>query len=199
MVVDSIARGHAIAERIADSPQCDSLFAIQDTPGMRQVADIATHPDGEPLNTRDVPGLVEFAKRNQVDLTIATSDDAIGAGVADAFAESNLGIFAPSAAAGRIETSKVFAKILARQLNIPTAPFVIATTRAQAHRFAQKQGYPVFAKQDQLAQGKGTERCDSPEALEGVLGRWASIGRFGSKLEVLIEGGLDGPELSIHA
>ena len=74
-----------------------------------------------PIPANDLPGLVAFAKENQIGLTVVGPDDPLAAGIVDLFEAEGLRVFGPSKSAARLESSKIFAKELMRQNKIPTA------------------------------------------------------------------------------
>ena len=56
-------------------------------------------------------------------------------GVVDIFKEHNLTIFGPSAAAARLEGSKVYMKNILKKYNIPTAAFIETSNEKRSTRF----------------------------------------------------------------
>ncbi len=93
-------------------------------------------------------------KKEGIDFTVVGPDDALAAGVVDAFEAEGLRIFGPRAAAARLESSKIFAKEFLRRHGIPTAQSREFTDSREAHLYCQKMKYPVVIKADGLALGK---------------------------------------------
>ncbi len=91
------------------------------------------------------------------------------AGVVDAFRARGRAIFGPTAAAARLEGSKVFAKNFLQQSNIPTAAFVAAPDAAEARRALDRFAYPVVIKADGLAAGKGVVVAEDRATAEAAL------------------------------
>jgi phosphoribosylamine--glycine ligase len=79
LVVGQGGREHALAWRLAQSPSVDRVFVA---PGNAGMADVATC---EPISSGDVPGLVDFAEREAMDLTVVGPEAPLVAGVADEF------------------------------------------------------------------------------------------------------------------
>src|SRR5207253_843255 len=67
----------------------------------------------------DVAGLVRLAKREKVGLVVLGPESAVAAGAGDALRDAGFPVFGPSRAAGRIESSKAFAKELMARAGIP--------------------------------------------------------------------------------
>ena len=59
----------------------------------------------------DIDGAVAFAKQNAIDLVFVAPDDPLAAGMVDAMQKEGIRAFGPSAAAARIESSKVLSLI----------------------------------------------------------------------------------------
>ena len=109
----------------------------------------------------DVVNLVRFAKTEKIGLVVLGPESAIAAGLADALRGESIPVFGPSRAAGRVETSKVFAKELMQKAGIPTAPYLSFTDAEAASSWAREREGRVVVKADGLALGKGVIVCDS--------------------------------------
>ena len=122
----------------------------------------------------DFPALASFAKENAIDLTIVAMDDLLAMDIVGYFQRQGLLIFGPSQAAARIEWSKMWAKELMDEYNIPTAHFEIFRSRDTAFNYAMamiKKYGAVVIKADGLALGKGVEICRTQKELEDALDR----------------------------
>src|SRR4051812_21389666 len=108
LVVGSGGREHALAEAIAQSPRETEIFAAPGNPGMTPLAQTVDIPADDLISLRD------FAKGNNIDLTVVGPEAPLVGGIAEAFWEADLKVFGPSRAAARIEGSKVFAKKVMR-------------------------------------------------------------------------------------
>ena len=194
LVVGGGGREHALVWKVAQSPLVEKVYAA---PGNAGIAREAQCVD---LKADDVEGLVGFARREAIDLTVVGPEVPLVAAVADRFEEAGLAIFGPSGKAARLEGSKVFAKKLMREARIPTAESRVFEEAAQAHRYLDSQGGPVVVKADGLAAGKGVLICQSVdeahEAVEAIMveQKFGQAGRA-----VLIEEYLVGEEASILA
>ena len=112
--------------------------------------------------------------------------------------QAGIAAFGPSAAAARLEGSKLYAKEAMREAGVPTAEHTVAGSREEALEHLRSCAYPVVLKADGLAAGKGVIiAADEAEASEAVEAFFTEQ-RFGST-RVLIEEFLAGEELSLLA
>jgi len=169
LVVGGGGREHALAWRLSQSPQVEVVWCA---PGNAGIADVATCVA---LAPDDLKGLVRFARERAIDLTVVGPEMPLTLGLVDRFAQEGLRVFGPTAAAARLEGSKVFAKELLRQLRVPTAFFGTFDDPADAARFVDEVGAPVVVKADGLAAGKGVFICptvtEAKAAVDQVMGQ----------------------------
>ena len=200
LVIGAGGREHALAWKIAQSPRVERVFVA---PGNAGTARDATNVD---IAVTDIDALVDFAKQEQITLTIVGPEIPLVAGIVDAFEEQGLKVFGPSKLAAELEGSKVFCKDLLRSADIPTATYQTFRTADEASRYI-KDRYPeptdpapVVVKADGLAAGKGVIVCDTrSEALEAIdrIANQREFGEAGAKL--IIEEKLVGQEASVLA
>lgn len=194
LVTGSGGREHALAWKLSQSPQIEKLYAAPGNSG--------TAPLGEnvAIAAEDVEKLVDFAKANRIDFTIVGPDDALAAGVVDAFQKAGLKIFGPPAAAARLESSKAFAKEFMRRHGIPTADYREFTDCTEALDFCRSAKYPLVVKADGLALGKGVIIAQNLGEAEGAVRMCLEDGAFGAAgKRIVVEEFLEGVECSIHA
>jgi len=192
MVVGSGGREHALVEALAASTLEPEMYAAPGNPGISRIAQTVDIPADDLVSLRD------YAKENEIDLTVVGPESPLIGGISEAFWEVDLKVFGPSRAAARIEGSKVFAKELMRHAGIPTARFEAFDREAAALAYLRAhRDYPVVVKADGAAAGKGVIVAHSREEAE-VAVREAFGGRFGAAGErVLVEECLEGQEASI--
>jgi phosphoribosylamine--glycine ligase len=153
-----------------------------------------------PIAAEDVEKLVAFAKTNRIDFTVVGPDDALAAGMVDAFEAEGLKIFGPRAEAARLESSKAFAKDFLRRHGIPTADYREFTDCAAARDFCRNATHPLVVKADGLALGKGVIIAQTLEESEAAVRMCLEEGAFGAAgKRIVIEEFLEGVECSIHA
>ena len=194
LVTGSGGREHALAWKLAQSPQVEKVFAAPGNAGTALVG------ENVPIAAEDVEKLVAFAKANRIDFTVVGPDDALAAGVVDAFEAEGLKIFGPRAEAARLESSKAFAKDFLHRHGIPTADYREFTDCAAARDFCRNATHPLVVKADGLALGKGVIIAQTLEESEAAVRMCLEEGAFGAagKL-IVIEEFLEGVECSIHA
>src|SRR5256885_1578806 len=152
------------------------------------------------IGAADVVRLVDFAKRERLGLVILGPEAAVDAGGGDALRDAGFNVFGPNRGAGRIESSKSFAKGLMRRADIHTADFDVFTRPAAAKDWARARDGRVAVKADGLTRGKGVIVCESVEESDSAIDAVLVEQRFGrSGATIVVEERLDGPELSVLA
>lgn len=189
LVVGGGGRCHAIVDALSRSAQVEKIFAAPGNAG------IAAQAECVALKDTDVDGLLAFAKREQIDLTVVGPEAALAVGIADRFREEGLNIFGHSKAAARIETSKEFAKQLMEKYSIPTAAYRSFTDYTQAKEYVFSRALPAVLKYDGLAAGKGVVIAESLEQADEALRDMLLDTKFGEG-KVVVEDFLTGPEFS---
>jgi phosphoribosylamine--glycine ligase len=192
LVVGSGAREHALVWKCVQSELVERVYCA---PGNGGTGGMARNV---PIGAADVVRIVDFAKRERLGLVILGPEAAVEAGVGDALRAAGFNVFGPNRGAGRIESSKSFAKALMRRANIPTADFEVFTQPAHARAWAKERGGRVAVKADGLARGKGVIVCSSVQESDAAIDAMLVESRFGrSGATVVVEELLEGPELSV--
>lgn len=193
LVIGSGGREHALAWKLANSPNTSELYCA---PGNAGIAQIATCL---PVNVNDPKSLASVAESIRADLTVIGPEAPLVAGVVDAFQERTLRVVGPTAAAARLEGSKIFTKEFTSRHSIPTARFVACDSPDSAREARIKQfQFPVVVKADGLAAGKGVriagDRAEFDDAVTEMMVERV-FGEAGSRL--LLEECLVGREASV--
>ena len=193
LVIGSGGREHALAWKLAQSPQLDALYCAPGNPGTRSLArNVAIPPD-------DIAALRRFAHDERIDLTVVGPEAPLALGVTDAFEAEGLRVFGPTQAAARLESSKVFAKRFLLDAGIPTASAVAFDDQAAAESHIHSHTGPLVVKADGLAAGKGVTVCHSRQEALRAVREAMQEGVFGDAgRRVLLEEFLDGEEASFH-
>ncbi|MCA0978868.1 phosphoribosylamine--glycine ligase [Qipengyuania flava] len=193
LLLGSGGREHALAWKLAQSPQCDKLWASPGNPGMEECATCVA------LDSSDHAGVVKFCEENSIGLVVIGPEGPLVEGLADALAEAGVLSFGPSRAAAQLEGSKGFTKDLCERAKIPTARFERCTSLEAAWGALKKFDAPFVLKADGLAAGKGVVIAETREEAQHALSEMFD-GRFGSAgSEVVIEEFLTGEEASFFA
>ena len=194
LVVGGGGREHALAWKLAQSPEVERLYCAPGNPG---TAALAT---SVPIPADDVRRLADFAAAERIDLTVVGPELPLSLGLADELAARGLPVFGPSRAAAEIEGSKAFAKELMARHGIPTAPFQLVGSAGEAREAARGFGFPVVLKADGLAAGKGVFVVPDQAALDEAVAALFLERRFGAAGELaVVEACLTGEEVSFMA
>jgi phosphoribosylamine--glycine ligase len=194
LVVGSGAREHALVWKCVQSDLVERVYCA---PGNGGTGGMARNI---PIAAADVVRLVDFARRERLGLIVLGPEAAVDAGVGDALRHAGFSVFGPNRGAGRIESSKAFAKNLMRGAGIPTADFEVFTQPLPAKDWARRRDGRVAVKADGLARGKGVIVCGSVEESDEAIDAMLVEQRFGrSGATVVVEERLEGSELSVHA
>ncbi|MDQ4430855.1 phosphoribosylamine--glycine ligase [Yokenella regensburgei] len=193
LIIGNGGREHALAWKVAQSPQVDTVFVAPGNagtalePGLQNVA----------INPTDVPALLKFAQDSHVDLTIVGPEAPLVIGVVDAFREAGLKIFGPTAGAAQLEGSKAFTKDFLARHKIPTAEYQNFTEVEPALAYLREKGAPIVIKADGLAAGKGVIVAMTLEEAEAAVNDMLAGNAFGDAgHRIVIEEFLDGEEAS---
>lgn len=163
LIVGSGGREHAIAYKVAESPQVDKIYCA---PGNAGIAELAECVD---IKAMEFEKLVSFAKEKEIDLTIIGMDDPLVGGIVDVFEAEGLRVFGPRKNAAIIEGSKAFSKDLMKKYSIPSAEYQTFDNPDEAIKYLENAEMPIVLKADGLALGKGVLICNTlEEAKEGV-------------------------------
>lgn len=196
LIIGGGGREHAVGWKVKQSPKCGELFFA---PGNAGTAEIGTNVA---IKANDIESLLDFAKRENIDLTLALPDDPLALGIVDLFQSNGFRIFGPTKSASRLEWSKAYAKEFMHRHNLPTAKFKTFTDKEfnEAVTYVDHHNTPIVVKASGLALGKGVIICNTKEeaqkAIEDILIK-KIFGEGGN--EIVIEEFLSGPEISTHA
>jgi phosphoribosylamine--glycine ligase len=194
LIVGSGGREHALAWKISKSPLVKKIYAA---PGNAGIARLAECVD---LKAEDLEGLLAFAKKEAIDLTVVGPEVPLCLGIVNLFQEHKLRCFGPSKEAAELEGSKVFCKNLLRRYGIPTPNFRVFNSARAAVQFVKSSQYPVVVKADGLASGKGAVICQTESeavvTLEAMMEKKV-FGKAGD--QVVVEEFLSGVEASVMA
>ncbi len=193
LIVGGGGREHALAWKVAQSPRATTVFVAPGNAGTAHESKCRNVP----IAAEDVDGLLDYAIRSAIDLTIVGPEAPLVLGIVDRFKAAGLRCFGPSAAAARLEGSKAFAKDFLARHGIPTAAYANFTEIGAAESYISKVGAPIVVKADGLAAGKGVIIAQSvDEALAAARDMLAGnvFGDAGHR--IVVEEYLTGEEAS---
>ena len=192
-MLGSGGREHALAWKLAQSPNCTRLFAAPGNPGIIEHAELVT------LDLADHAAVAAFCAVHAIDLVVVGPEAPLVDGLADSLRAAGVAVFGPSKAAAQLEGSKGFTKDLCARAGIPTGAYERVTSEAAGLAALARFGAPVVIKADGLAAGKGVTvamtMAEAEAAVREIFG-----GRFGEAgAEAVIEEFLEGEEASLFA
>ena len=193
LIIGSGGREHALAWRVAQSEQVETVYVAPGNAGSALEANV----ENVALASDEIDALIGFARDQQIGLTIVGPEAPLVAGIVDRFTAAGLACFGPSAAAAQLEGSKTFAKDFMARHGIPTAAYGKFTDIDEAIAFIHQQGLPIVVKADGLAAGKGVIIAHSVEEAEQAVKDMLAGNAFGEAgHRVVVEEFLTGEEAS---
>lgn len=193
LVIGSGGREHALAWKAAQSAGVETVFVAPGNAGTALEAKL----ENVAIDVMDFAAQAQFAKENNVGLTIIGPEAPLVEGVVDFFDEQGLRCFGPTQGAAQLEGSKAFTKDFLARHDIPTAGYGNFTDVDEALAYLREQGAPIVVKADGLAAGKGVIVAETLEQAEDAVRDMLSGNAFGDAgCRVVIEEFLAGEEAS---
>jgi phosphoribosylamine--glycine ligase len=191
LIIGGGGREHALSWKINKSPLVEKVFCA---PGNGGTGSIAKNVN---ISAVDIDGLLDFVKKNAIDLTIVGPELPLTQGIVDIFNENGLTIFGADKNAAILEGSKSFTKDFSKKYNIPTAEYQTFSDKDAAIRYINEKGAPIVVKADGLAAGKGVVVANSIGEAIGAVNMIMEQRVFGDAGDkVIIEEFLTGQEAS---
>ena len=193
MIIGNGGREHALAWKAAQSSQVEKVFVAPGNAGTALEAGV----ENVAIDVLNFEQLAQFAKANNVGLTIVGPEVPLVAGVVDYFTAEGLMCFGPSKGAAQLEGSKAFTKDFLARHKIPTADYQNFTDIEKALSYVREKGAPIVIKADGLAAGKGVIVAMTLKEAEDAVIDMLDGNRFGDAgHRVVVEEFLDGEEAS---
>ncbi len=194
LIIGNGGRESTIAWKLSQSKKVNEIFIA---PGNGGTLEYGKNVD---IAVDDINGLIEFTKKNNIDLTIVGPELPLTLGIVDEFEKEGLKAFGPSKLASQVEGSKEFSKNLMKKYDIPTAEYGTFIEYEEAKKYLEEKGAPIVIKADGLAGGKGVIVALTIEEARVGLKSIMEDKKFGSSgTKVVIEEFMDGEEASILA
>ncbi|HIE90476.1 MAG: phosphoribosylamine--glycine ligase [Methylophilaceae bacterium] len=191
LVIGSGGREHALAWKITKNKEVSRVYVAPGNAGT------SANPDMMNVSITDIDALVQFAKDENISVTIVGPEAPLSEGVVDTFQAAGLKIFGPTQAAAQLESSKDFSKAFMIRHNIPTAAYETFSEVQPAHDYIDQQGAPIVIKADGLAAGKGVIVAMTDQEAHDAIDMMLGDNKFGDAgARVVIEEFLTGEEAS---
>ncbi|MFA5824412.1 MAG: phosphoribosylamine--glycine ligase [Gallionellaceae bacterium] len=191
LVIGNGGREHAMAWRLAQGAKVQKVYVAPGNAGT------ALEEGVENVAITAIPELIEFVKREHIEITVVGPEAPLAAGIVDAFHVAGLKIFGPTQAAAQLESSKDFAKRFMARHNIPTAFFETFSDIKSAKAYVEKHGAPIVVKADGLAAGKGVVVAMNKDEAFDAIDMMLSDNKLGDAgARVVVEEFLAGEEAS---
>ncbi|KAM8872237.1 trifunctional purine biosynthetic protein adenosine-3 isoform 2-T2 [Synchiropus picturatus] len=194
LVVGSGGREHALAWKLAQSPQVQQVLVA---PGNAGTANCGKIQNSE-VSVSNHGILAQFCKDHHVGLVVVGPEVPLAAGIVDDLTAAGIQCFGPSAKAAQLEASKSFSKAFMERHGIPTARYGSFTDPEEACNYIRTADFPALVvKASGLAAGKGVIVAQNQdEACQAVLDIMKDRA-FGSAGDtVVVEELLEGEEVS---
>lgn len=193
LLIGSGGREHALAWKLAQSPDVETLHCAPGNAGIAEVADIVD------VAADDMIGLLALIQREAYSLVVVGPEQPLAMGLVDALQDLGVPVFGPTQAAAQLESSKAFTKAFCDRYDIPTAGYGVFTDVVAAKAHLKTMTAPYVLKADGLAAGKGVVIPETLQDAEAELDDFFS-GKFGNASEtVVIEDFMRGQEASFFA
>ena len=193
LVIGSGGREHAICTKLKESKLVSKIYCA---PGNAGIANVATLVDSKPM---DFLSIVDFSKREEIDLVVVAPDNPLAGGLVDILNANDIKAFGPTKRAAEIEGSKAFSKSFMKKYGIPTADYAVFNKYEAAKDYLDKvEKFPIVLKADGLAFGKGVIIAHDKVSAQNSLENMMLSKVFGDAANtVIIEEFLEGPEMTL--
>ena len=104
LIIGGGGREHALAWKISQSPLVKKIYVAPGNGGTELDSNI------ENINISEIQDLIDFATKQNIDLTVVGPEAPLAIGIVNEFKRNNLAIFGPTKAAAQLESSKEFSK-----------------------------------------------------------------------------------------
>ncbi|MGA1068031.1 MAG: phosphoribosylamine--glycine ligase [Burkholderiaceae bacterium] len=195
LVIGNGGREHALAWKLAQSPETERVFVAPGNGGTALDQALVNVP------ITDLVELVAWARGQSIDVVVVGPEAPLAAGAVDLFRDAQIPVFGPTKAAAQLESSKAFSKAFMARHNIPTAAFESFTDVEAAHAYIDRMGAPIVVKADGLAAGKGVVVAMTTTEAHAAVDDMLLENRLGvthnaAGARVVIEAFLEGEEAS---
>ncbi len=191
VIIGNGGREHALVDAVSKSLLVNEVICIPGNYGISKdskVVNIDIHNNEE---------IVKFCCEEVIDLVIIGPENVLFNGLSDELIKHNIKVLGPTKKASRIEASKLYAKELMEEYNIPTAKYVNICDMNEVHEYLKTNNmYPIVIKYDGLAAGKGVYIVKDKNEAKKIFTEILEDKLFGDS-SVVVEEFLEGDEFTV--
>lgn len=187
LIIGASAVEYTIAKRLAES---DNVSEVYVAPGNEMMSEFCTVVD---IRENNIQELLEFVLENAIDLTIASSEEAIRNDIATIFNKHGQMVFAPTQASAGICLSKSTGKKFMYKNKITCPKFGIFDKPQLALDYVKKSNIPIIIKTNEH-QKKGVLVCNSHQIAKTFVEELFDTGEN----KIVIEDYVLGHEFSFY-
>lgn len=196
LLLGSGGREHALAWKMAQSPNCTRLFIAPGNGGT------SMYGTNLPISATDAASVLAACREHSIDLVVVGPEEPLVHGIVDALRNDipGLKVIGPTREAAQLEGSKAFAKAFMNRHNIPTASYREFTedNYTEGVEYLKTLPLPIVLKADGLAAGKGVIICQNHVEAVAEFELMIQRSKFGEAgKRVVVEAFLSGIELSV--
>lgn len=190
LIIGNGGREAAFAKKLSEDSRVTQMFFAK--------GNATTEKYGKNISLSDIKDLVDFAKKESIDLTIVGPEAYLVEGIVDEFKKAGLKIFGPDKNAAKLEGSKAYSKKFMQDYGIKTASGRIFNSYIEAREYLDNQEFPLIIKASGLAQGKGVVLAnDKDEAMKTIHDFMIDMIYGDAGIQIVVEDYLRGFEASI--
>lgn len=182
LVIGKGGREHALCWKLKQSPKVTAVYCAPGNAGTDRDA------RNVPIEVNDTRSLIQFAKREKIDLTVIGPEEPLVNGIVDAFQREGLKVFGPRRDAAELEGSKVFSKELMRQAGIPTADYRVFRGAPDAEHYVLSREVSLVVRPRGRTAVRGTQLCrtaaETIEAIERIMDPREALDPQGIQVEI---------------
>ncbi|MAX29503.1 MAG: phosphoribosylamine--glycine ligase [Candidatus Marinimicrobia bacterium] len=194
LLLGSGGREHSIAWALSKDVKVNKLYCA---PGNAGTLSVAINVSLDIMNN-DL--IYDFVKEKKINLIVVGPEQPLENGIVDYFDDKDIKIFGPSKFAAQLESSKLFARYIMEEYNIPQPAFFECSNEEEILSLRNKLGFPMVLKADGLAAGKGVIICNNESELNLAIDEMIINKKFGTaSSKISVEECLKGDELSVFA
>ena len=194
LVIGSGGREYAFAWKFSKDIEVEKVYC---SPGNGGTELFSTNLDIDINNHQKV---LETIHNLNIDLTVIGPEDPLANGIVDYLEKNNVKVFGPDQFASQLESSKLFARDVMREYDIPQPKYIRCTSKDETLKVKEEWGLPLVIKADGLAAGKGVIICNDDKSFDDAMEAMFNNPKFGeASRSVSVEECLVGEELSIFA